>query len=97
MKTATLWQFVMEKTGSGESWTWRRTGAGGSVETRSTGAHANYGDVVYDAIRHGFHPKQQPWIVTDAGFTSHYFPDGTTPPSAGSPRPAPPAPGIGGD
>jgi hypothetical protein len=97
MKSATLWQFVMQKTGSGESWTWNRTGADGSVEASSTGRHANYGDVVYDAIRHGFHPKQQPWIVTDGGFTSHYFPDGRPPQSAGSPRPHPQAPDTAGD
>ena len=97
MRTATLWQFVKEKTGSGESWTWRRTGADGSVELSSAGSHSNYGDVVYDAIRHGFQPKQQPWIVTDGGFTSHYFPDGRAPRSGGSPRPVPQAPDTGGD
>jgi hypothetical protein len=79
MKPATLWQFVMKKTGSGESWTWRRTAADGSVEAASTGSHGNYGDVVYDAIRHGFHPKQEQWIVTDGAFSSHYFPDAGRP------------------
>jgi hypothetical protein len=97
MKTATLWQFVMEKTGSEESWTWQCTGADGTVAARSTIRHSNYGDVVYDAIRHGFHPKQQPWIVTDGGFTSHYFPDGKAPQSGVSPRPAPLAPDTAGD
>ena len=97
MKTATLWQFMMEKTGSAESWTWQRTGPDGTVQARSTASHANYGDVVYDAIRHGFHPKQQPWIVTDGGFTSHYFPDGRQPQVTASNRAAPQAPDPAGD
>jgi hypothetical protein len=88
MKPATLWHFVMEKTGSGESWVWRRTGPDGLVEAVSSGHHGNYGDIVYDAIRHGFHPRQQPWIVTDGGFTSHYFPEGKP---ASTLAPAPPA------
>jgi hypothetical protein len=41
MKQATLWQFVMKRTGSGESWTWRRTAPDGPVEAVSTGIHAN--------------------------------------------------------
>jgi hypothetical protein len=81
MKPATLWQFVMKRNGSRESWTWERTAADGSVEASSTGDRPNYGDIVYDAIRHGFHPKQQPWVVTDGKFTTHYFPDGRPPQS----------------
>jgi hypothetical protein len=87
----------MKKTGSEESWTWQCTGADGAVEARSSGPHSNYGDVIYDAIRHGFHPKQQPWIVTDGSFTSHYFPDGRPPQAGGLPRPEPLAPDTGGD
>jgi hypothetical protein len=97
MKPATLWQFVMKKTGSGESWTWRRTAADGSVEAASTGTHGNYGDVVYDAIRHGFHPKQEQWIVTDGAFSSHYFPDGRAPKMTGSPRAPASGPRAGGE
>lgn len=90
MKPALLWHFVMEKTPSGESWTWRRTAPDGSVEANSASRHGNYGDVVYDAIRHGFHPGQEPWVVSDGRFSSHYFPDGKPPQSGGSPRPAEP-------
>lgn len=88
---------MMEKTGSAESWTWQKTGADGSIEARSTESHSNYGDVVYDALRHGFHPKQQPWVVTDGGITSHYFPDGTPPQSGGSTRAASSPPDSAGD
>jgi hypothetical protein len=97
MKPATLWQFMMKKTGSAESWTWRRTAADGSVEAISTGTHGNYGDVVYDAIRHGFHPKQQQWVVTDGASTSHYFPDGRPPEQGGTRRAQAPVPGAGGE
>lgn len=97
MKPATLWQFVMEKTGSGESWTWRRTAPDGSVEAVSAGSHANYGEVVYDAIRHGFHPRQQPWIVTDGAYTNHYFADGRPPSTDGSGPPAASMPDAEGD
>ena len=97
MKTATLWQFLMIRTGSAESWTWRRTGPDGSIDAVSIGHHANYGEIVYDAIRHGFHPKQQQWIVTDGGFSSHYFPDGRSPVSGGSASAATPRPDPGSD
>jgi hypothetical protein len=98
MKPATLWQFVMKKTGSGESWTWRRTAADGSVEAASTGSHGNYGNVVYDAIRHGFQPKQQAWVVTNGSSSSHYFPDARAPAMGGVrqiPTPVPEADGEG--
>jgi hypothetical protein len=94
MKPAMLWQFVMKKTGSRESWTWRRTGPDGSVEAASSGTHGNYGDMVYDAIRHGFHPKQQQWVVTDGASTSHYFPDGRPPEQGGTRRAQAPVPGA---
>jgi hypothetical protein len=97
MKPATLWQFVMEKTGSGESWTWRRTAADGSVEAAATESHENYGDVVYDAIRHGFHPKQEQWIVTDGASSSHYFPDGRAPAIGGARQSQAPMPGGDGE
>jgi len=55
------------------------------------------GEVVYDAIRHGFHPKQQPWIVTDGAYTNHYFADGRPPSTEGFGPPAASMPDAEGD
>lgn len=74
METAILWQFVLHKNGASEVWTWRRSRMDGAPLEVSAEAHPNYGKVINDAIRHGFRPQQEPWVVTDSVSITHFEP-----------------------
>jgi hypothetical protein len=74
MATPTQWQFVVHKNGANETWTWRRSGLDGTLLEVSTDVHATYGKVINDAIRHGFQPRREAWIVTDGGSITHFGP-----------------------
>lgn len=81
MGTAMLWQFVVHKNGAGEIWTWRRARLDGKPLEVSADAHASYGKVINDAIKHGFRPRQEPWVVTDGASITHFSPCRDVPPA----------------
>jgi hypothetical protein len=74
MEPATVWQFVLHKNGTRKSWTWRRTRPDGFVLEISAGPHAEYGKAINDAIRHGFRPERESWVVTDDHSVFHFPP-----------------------
>ena len=42
----------------------------------SAEAHPDYGKAINDAIKHGFRPRQEPWVVTDGASITHFSPHG---------------------
>jgi hypothetical protein len=64
-----LWQFMEATDASGGTWAWRVVATATGIET-SSHPHPNYGAAVTDAIRHGFVPGSDQWVVvTPAGIT----------------------------
>ena len=76
-----LWQFVVHKNGAGEIWTWRRARLDGTPLEVSAEAHPDYGKAINDAIKHGFRPRQEPWVVTDGASITHFSPHRGAPPA----------------
>jgi len=78
-----LWQFMEAKDGGPAIWTWRVLGASGNLEATSE-PHRNYGTAVTDAIRHGFLPSSDHWVViTSAGDALRARGSGARAPGAG--------------
>jgi hypothetical protein len=64
-----LWQFMETRDPGSAAWTWRVVGTSTGIETAAH-PHPNYGAAVTDAIRHGFVPGNDQWVVvTPAGIT----------------------------
>jgi len=73
-----VWQFMEAAEGGPVSWTWRVVGASGNLEAISAEPHQNYGSAVTDAIRHGFLPSSDRWVVITSAGTTRFEPTGTT-------------------
>ena len=67
-----LWQFMEA---SGGTWTWRVIGSAGGAESISAPL-PNYGATVSDAIKHGFQPSTDQWVVVAAAGVTRFEPDG---------------------
>lgn len=92
------WQFVQVENGAAGAWTWRVVATSTGIETASH-PHSNYGAAVMDAIRHGFQPGTDQWVVVTQAGTTRFEPSGTAPERekaerAQSSRPAAEAKGI---
>jgi hypothetical protein len=70
-----LWHFMEATAASGGTWTWRLIGASGGTESTSVPL-PNYGATVTDAIRHGFQPSTDKWVVVAAAGVTRFEPDG---------------------
>jgi hypothetical protein len=55
------WQFIEHALPSGR-WTWRLVKLDNTIE-KTSAEFRSYGDVVGDAIRHGFRPSEDDWVV----------------------------------
>lgn len=72
-----LWQFMEVTDGGGErTWTWRAVGTSTGIETAAH-PHPNYGAAVMDAIKHGFLPSIDRWVVTTAAGVTRFEPTGS--------------------
>jgi hypothetical protein len=69
-----LWQFMEATDASGGMWTWRLIGSAGGVESTSAPL-PSYGVTVTDAIRHGFQPSTDKWVVVAAAGVTRFEPD----------------------
>lgn len=56
------WFFVDQNNGAPKPWRWRRLLLAGEAVTTSD-FYENFGQVVYSAIKAGFSPRQEPWVV----------------------------------
>src|SRR5262245_34799380 len=52
-------------------WTWRLVHADGYIELQA-GDFERYGDALQDAIRNGFRPREDDWIVHGAREVTHH-------------------------
>jgi hypothetical protein len=82
------WELICHN-GDNHAWTWRRLGVDGSIEQTSAPL-GDFGAAVGDALKHGFSPKTQHWIVKSKDWTTHFHPGDTpisiTPNDEAAPR-----------
>jgi hypothetical protein len=72
-----IWQFMEVVDGGPNVWTWRVLGPSGNLEKNSE-PHGNYGAAVMDAIKHGFLPSNDHWIVITSTGVTRFEPGGKT-------------------
>ena len=65
------WVFLEDRTQFPTRWSWRQLGADGRIEKQSEDFHG-YGLAVRNAISHGFHPKNDHWIIESAHSLVHH-------------------------
>ena len=65
------WQFIRDRVH--DSWSWRSVRADGSIE-RTSAPHAEFGKAVSDAVRNGFNPAGQHWLIADREWCTHFEP-----------------------
>jgi hypothetical protein len=70
---AVHWQFIEDQEHRAIYWTWRTMRGDRTIETQSP-RFKSYGATVADAIRHGFQPRRQHWIVITAHGITHFRP-----------------------
>jgi hypothetical protein len=75
------WHFTRE---SGDRWQWQRITPDGSVENASDPQNG-IGPAMSHAVRHGFNPSRDHWIISDNVSTTHYRP-GAAPTNHCAPR-----------
>ena len=85
-----IWQFMEVTVGGPAVWTWRVLGPAGNFEDVSE-PHRNYGSAVTDAIKHGFLPSNEHWVVTTAAGVTRFEPAGSAREHSGLERTQPPA------
>src|SRR5215813_6594415 len=76
---AAHWQFVLERAGAAKSWTWRQMRVDGAIE-RISESCPYFGRAVMSAVRNGFQPKRDSWVII-AGETCTHFAPGQLPAS----------------
>ena len=69
---AIRWQFV-EDPGKDSQWAWRTVRADDAIDKHS-GRFATYGLAMIDAIRNGFQPREEPWLVITSDTITHFHP-----------------------
>ena len=69
------WAFINHVEGS--LWTWRQLSIDGSIAHISSPLQ-DFGAAISDAIKHGFRPKEDHWVVTNRTGSTH-FPPGRMP------------------
>jgi hypothetical protein len=70
------WQFMEVADGGPDVWTWRVLGPAGNFEEVSE-PHHHYGSAVTDAIKHGFLPSNDHWVVITSAGVTHFEPAGS--------------------
>jgi hypothetical protein len=67
------WQFVESYEIDSTSWSWRMMAVDGTIEHQSP-PFKNYGLAVGDAIKRGFQPSHQHWLVATRHTITHFRP-----------------------
>jgi hypothetical protein len=70
---AVRWHFVEGYEGDFTYWSWRVLNPDGTVESQSQ-SFSTYGAAVNEAIRNGFQPRQQHWIVATRHAITNFRP-----------------------
>lgn len=66
------WELVHD-TGTGHTWTWHRLRKDGSIELTSSRL-PDFGAAVDDALKHGFNPNDQHWVVRSKSLMTRFPP-----------------------
>lgn len=72
--------------GPRNEWTWRTIAPDGGID-RVSPVFSTYGTAVLDAIRQGFSPRREHWMVASSSGTTHFRPNA---PPAEDHSPGPP-------
>jgi hypothetical protein len=67
------WQFVEGYEGNTTHWSWRTVRGDGTIESQSE-QFSTYGQAVSEAIKNGFQPRQQHWVVATRHTVPHFRP-----------------------
>ena len=67
------WQFVEGYEGNTTHWSWRAVRGDGTIESQSE-QFSTYGQAVSEAIKNGFQPRQQHWVVATRHTVTHFRP-----------------------
>src|SRR5688572_17428804 len=67
------WQFVEGYEGNATYWSWRTVKGDGSIESQSE-SFSTYGQAVSEAIKNGFQPRLQHWVVATRHTITHFRP-----------------------
>jgi hypothetical protein len=68
-----IWVFVKSQDGRGERWQWRELLADGTI-VRCSEDLTDYGKTVHNAIRSGFDPLREYWLIKSSDVTTYYQP-----------------------
>ena len=67
------WQFVESYEENTTHWSWRTVRGDGTIESQSE-QFSTYGQAVSEAIKKGFQPRQQHWLVATRHTVTHFRP-----------------------
>ena len=67
------WHFVEGYEGEATYWSWRTVNGDGTIETQSA-SFSTYGQAVSEAIKNGFQPRLQHWVVATRHTVTHFRP-----------------------
>jgi hypothetical protein len=70
-----VWRFV-ERVNSPARWTWQLLGPDGAIAQESEQFNS-YGDAIAHAIRFGFRPSDDHWVVEGLHTVTHFTPQNT--------------------
>jgi hypothetical protein len=70
---STRWQFVEGYEGNATHWSWRTVKGDGTIESQSQ-PFSTYGQAVSEAIKNGFQPRLQHWVVATRHTITHFRP-----------------------
>src|SRR5436190_21698212 len=67
------WEFV--RSANGHQWQWRHVASDGAVQKISV-SFDGFGKAITNAIRNGFHPAREHWVIVDERWCTHFEPGG---------------------
>jgi hypothetical protein len=70
---AKIWVFVGSRANTRDRWHWRELLADGTI-VRCSEEFSDYGKTVHSAIRDGFDPARENWLIKAGDFTTFYGP-----------------------
>ncbi len=65
------WQFIRDRVH--DTWSWRSMRMDGTTD-RMSASFTEFGKTVSDAVRNGFNPSGQHWVIADREWATHFEP-----------------------
>jgi hypothetical protein len=73
MPVPNIWIFIKSQDAPADRWQWRELVADGTI-ARCSEDLSDYGKAVHDAIRNGFDPLREYWLIRTGDLTTYYRP-----------------------